>query len=304
MNYIKHLLLLLVLTLGSTLATSAQESLTTKFEQRIVRGVPQGATSSRDKKQDRNGDYAAIVRVNAANIQNYVFDSQYLLKAETRIDSERNEATLFFSPNHQRTSLRLTLKGSEAASISVDLGSLESLFIYDLAVKVNRDKSRTLVMPMVNVGGTMNYGIMLSVAKKMGPYLKFNYDFQGISDEGECTNAGNIVGSEEWPYYSGETTKSRMAITGGLLLRLWQGNLASGSDTQGLYTYVGGGYGYANYYWKTTDERWLRNADLSYQGVEVELGLLYRYKALALSAGFQCNSFKYGEASVGVGIMF
>lgn len=304
MNFIKYLLMLLILVIGSTVAGNAQDSLTTKFEQRVVRGVPQGVTSIRDKKQDRNRQYAAIVRVNAANIQNYVFEGQYLMKEETRIDSARNEATLFFSPNHQRTSLRITLKGSEAAPVSIDLGNLESLYIYDLTVKLNRDKGRTLVMPVVNVGGIMNYGIMLSVAKKMGPYLKFNYDLQSVSDDGECTNLGNVVGSDEWPYYNGETTKSRMAITGGLLLRLWQGNLAVGGNTQGLYTYVGGGYGYANYYWKTIDDRWLRNADRSYEGIEVELGLLYRYKALAISAGFQCNSFKYGEASVGLGIMF
>jgi hypothetical protein len=36
----------------------------------------------------------------------------------------------------------------------------------------------------------------------------------------------------------------------------------------------------------------------------VEAGLILRAKNIALSAGIQTNSFKYVEATIGVGIMF
>mgnify|MGYP003292503022 CR=1 FL=1 len=304
MNRIRQILLTLVLVLSGVTISQAQEALDVKFGQRIVRGVPQGATNARDKKQDRNGQQAAIVRVTAANIERYVFDGEYLLKAETRVDTVRNEATLFFSPGHTRTIIRINLMGGEASPVQMDLGKLESLLIYDMHVKVDQDNRRTLIMPVLNIGGITNLGIMLAVTKKMGPYAKFTYNFRSVNSEGDCTNNGNLAGSDIWPYYGNSTAKTRLSVTAGALYRVWQGDLLSAGTPQSVYAYAGAGYGVANCYWKTNDDKWLRNADLSHRGIELEAGALVRYKMLAASLGIQSNCFKYAEATIGIGVMF
>lgn len=306
-NPMKHtnlFLCFIALILSAVTSLHAQEVLDIKFELRVIRGVPQGVTSSRDKKQDRNGAYMAVIRVGAANIQDYTFDCQYLLKSDIRIDEKNNEATLFIASGHP-TNLRVTNTRSDAKPVTVELGALDPLYIYDLTIDLVRDKSRTLILPVLGLQGITDFGAMIAIVKKIGPYAKFTSNFVQVTEDGECTDEGNMVGAPNiWPYYNNETKKTRLSATLGVIYRLWQGNLSSSLSTQGLYVYAGGGYGYANCFWKTTDNRWLLNTDHSHTGFELECGALYRYKALAISAGVQTNSFKYSEAVVGLGIMF
>jgi hypothetical protein len=67
---------------------------------------------------------------------------------------------------------------------------------------------------------------------------------------------------------------------------------------------LGAGYGYKKLAWETVDGAWAENSDKTNTGVEAELGLIFRAKNFALSAGVQSNSFSYMEATLGVGIMF
>jgi hypothetical protein len=71
-----------------------------------------------------------------------------------------------------------------------------------------------------------------------------------------------------------------------------------------LYLYAGAGYGYKKLAWETAEGSWAENTDKTYTGAEAELGLILRSKNFAVSAGVQSNSFKYIEATIGVGIMF
>jgi len=71
-----------------------------------------------------------------------------------------------------------------------------------------------------------------------------------------------------------------------------------------LYLYAGAGYGTKILGWEMQGGEWAENVDESYKGIEAELGGIYRIKNIALSAGVQTNSFKYWEATLGVGIMF
>ena len=54
----------------------------------------------------------------------------------------------------------------------------------------------------------------------------------------------------------------------------------------------------------TSSDQWAENQDQTFNGVEADLGLVLRMKNIALTAGVQSNSFKYFEATVGLGIMF
>lgn len=299
-HLLKLFIAILLFGVSLTFTVQAQETFSIKFQERKM-GV---VTRKAEKIQDRNGNYCAVIRVNAAHIKDYTFTGQYILTNETRYNEASNEATLFLSPDHKNNYITILCKSVNAPSERLDLGTLESLHVYDLTIRVNNDKSRTLVMPIVAVGGIMNYGVMLSFVKKAGPYFKFTYNFQSVEDAGDCKDDGSIVGSNNSAFFGSGTQQSRMSITAGLMYRFWQANVGDGGSTQGFYGYLGGGYGYANHYWETKDNQWLRNIDHSHDSFEAEVGLLYRHKAFAISAGAQTNSFGYVEGTAGIGLMF
>lgn len=170
--------------------------------------------------------------------------------------------------------------------------------VYELTLQLiesTANKTRILVMPNISYHTSqLSYGLMIGVVKKTGGYVKVKSDFGKVSSDYDVTNDGYISGSETLPWYSGDTKKSRFAVTGGILQRF----------AIPLYGYAGVGYGSRNYAWGTTDGKWAKNLDHSYSGVEAEIGFIYRLGDIAASAGVQTNSFKYFEACVGFGIMF
>ena len=157
-----------------------------------------------------------------------------------------------------------------------------------------------MVMPVAGVGSTVSYGLMVGVVKKWGWYLKAKYDFKSQETEAECTSLGtNTQGTPMW--FTGETASTRMAITTGVMRRL----------AKPLYLYMGAGFGYKKLAWEiaegvsgTNSDKWAENVDDSYTGIEADLGLVLRTGNVAFTAGVQSNSFKYFEATVGIGIMF
>lgn len=96
------------------------------------------------------------------------------------------------------------------------------------------------------------------------------------------------------PYYTGNTTQSRMSVTAGYLRRIWKP----------LYLYVGAGYGNAVSAWELKDDTWAKNIDHSANGAAAELGGILRLGKFALSVGFHTVNFKHHEASAGIGLIF
>ena len=62
--------------------------------------------------------------------------------------------------------------------------------------------------------------------------------------------------------------------------------------------------GIKNVAWETVESVWLKNKEISYLGIEAEVGGIYRVNNLAVSLGIQTNSFKMFEGCLGIGIMF
>jgi opacity protein-like surface antigen len=144
-------------------------------------------------------------------------------------------------------------------------------------------------MPVAGLGEATSFGAMIGVVKKYGFYVKAKTNLKSQSTDLECDGDG--LAADGTP---GEKTTSRLAVTAGLLYRA----------SLPLYLYAGAGYGYKKLAWETADGTWAENTDKTYTGVEAELGLILRAKNFAVSAGIQSNSFKYMEATIGVGIMF
>ena len=156
---------------------------------------------------------------------------------------------------------------------------------------------RTLIMPSFSFNQSQYaYGLMLGICKRNGGYIRVKSDFSfGLNPTLSCDGEGKVDGVQSW--FTGESRKSRWAVTGGYLRKI----------IDPLYMYVGGGYGSRVLAWKMfadNNYEWARVTPSSFTGYEVELGLIYRPGVIAFSAGVQTNQFKYFEANVGIGVMF
>ena len=248
------------------------------------------------ERLDLNDEPCAIVRVSVANAKNYAFEGNVI----GDVIYKPGEAIVYMSQG----SRNITIKSDEFGSLKYEFTQkLEKQVVYKLELRLetpDSKKTRTMVMPVGGIGSTISYGLMVGVVKKWGWYLKAKYDFKSQETEAECTSLGtNTQGTPMW--FTGETASTRMAVTTGVMRRL----------AKPLYLYLGAGFGYKNLAWEMADgvsgtnsDKWAENVDESYSGIEADLGLVLRTGNVAFTAGVQSNSFKYFEATVGVGIMF
>ena len=248
------------------------------------------------ERLDLNDVPCAIVRVSVANAKDYTFEGNII----GDVIYKPGEALVYMTQGTRN----ITIKSDAFGSLKYEFTQkLEKQVVYKLALKLETPeykKTRTMVMPIAGIGSTISYGLMVGVVKKFGWYLKAKYDFKSQETTDECTSAGtNLQGTPMW--FTGETASSRLAITTGAMLRV----------AKPLYLYLGAGYGYKKLAWEmaegetgTHSDRWAENKDETATGVEADLGLVLRAKNFAITAGVQSNSFKYFEATVGLGIMF
>jgi hypothetical protein len=241
------------------------------------------------ERLDLNDVPCAIVRVSVPNAQKYTFEGNII----GDIIYNPGEAIVYMTQG----SRNLTVKSDVIGTFRYEFGEkLQKQVVYKLSLKViqsEANKIRTLVMPVVGIGEATSFGAMIGVVKKWGGYAKIKTNLKSQETTQECTSLAQTPdGVDLWP--TGETATSRMAFTAGLLYRLGLP----------LYLYAGGGYGYKKLAWELADGSWAENQDKTYTGAEAELGLIFRAKNFALSAGVQSNNFKYIEATIGVGIMF
>ena len=248
------------------------------------------------ERLDLNDVPCAIVRVSVANAKNYTFEGNVI----GDVIYKPGEAIVYMAQG----SRNITIKSDEFGSLKYEFTQkLEKQVVYKMTMLLetpDSKKTRTMVMPVLGVGSTMSYGLMVGVVKKWGWYLKAKYDFKSQETNSECTSNGTTPdGTPMW--FTGEIASTRMAVTTGVMYRI----------AKPLYMYLGTGFGYKKLAWEIAEgeyginsDTWAENIDQSFSGVEADLGLVLRAKNFAFSAGIQSNSFKYYEATLGVGIMF
>lgn len=283
-----RLLLVISFVLGCTLGY-AQELKVTAFQR-----MDTDLLARTQERLDLNGTPCGIVRVSIRNAEKVSFEGNII----GDVIYKPGEAIVYMTDR----SRNLTLKSNEFGTLKYEFPErIDKRVVYKLSIKVIEDedtKRRTLVMPVIGVGGTLSYGLMVGVVQKWGMYLKAKYDFKSLSTEGECTNDA----TNNW--YTGGVDKNRFSVTAGAMYHA----------AIPLYLYAGIGYGYKNTAWEVYDQFnlkddmqgtvWQKNTNESVNGLEAELGLIYRLNNWAMSLGVQTNSFKYVEATLGVGIMF
>jgi hypothetical protein len=130
--------------------------------------------------------------------------------------------------------------------------------------------------------------VMAGTVKKYGLYgkLKTNFNFNSYYDY-------SVYSEYDTDFLQDEET-GRYSITGGGLFRL----------SNPLSLYVGLGYGKRWLNWISTSGYICNLYDYSYEGFEMESGILYKLKDLYLNIGLQTNSFAYLEMNLGIGMNF
>lgn len=242
------------------------------------------------ERLDLNDEPCAVVRVTVPRVKEMTFEGNIV----GDVIYTPGEALVYLADR----SNSLTIKSESFGTMKYTFPErVKKQVAYRLSLQLilsEDQKVRTLVMPVMGVGGVTSYGLMLALVRKTGPYVKVKANFKTMSADLECDDQGVIDGTDKYAWFTGETKKTRFAVTGGVIQRI----------KSNIYAYGGLGYGQSNYGWLTTDGEWVKNSDHSYKGLEFDLGAIYRYKNLAVSLGYQTNSFKYHEATIGVGVMF
>lgn len=241
------------------------------------------------ERLDLNDVPCAVVRISVANAKDYTFEGNII----GDVIYKPGEAIVYMTEG----SRNITVKSDKFGSLKYEFTQkLEKRVVYKLALKLDEagaNKVRTLVMPVMGIGSTTSYGVMIGVVKKVGFYAKVKSNFKSQTTDLVCNGMG--MDANETPmWFTGNTKSTRLAVTGGLLVRV----------ALPFYLYGGAGYGYKKLAWETAEEEWAENTDKTYTSVEADLGCILRMKNFALSAGLQSNGFKYFEATVGIGIMF
>ncbi|MBR6775666.1 MAG: PEGA domain-containing protein [Bacteroidales bacterium] len=139
-----------------------------------------------------------------------------------------------------------------------------------------------------SVAPQMSYGLTYGHVKKLGWFVS------------AMTNFGFRFGANEWEelYYvnesttSGNSSKARLSLTGGLLLRL-------GGP---VYMKLGAGYGVRVKCWELSSGEWYEFTPDTYRGVDLTAGLMFNTNGCAISADVVTTNFKTLEFKLGIGI--
>lgn len=291
----KRLFLLLGLIACLGIETlSAQELVVGSFE-RLMRDT----YAQKNKRRDKNDNLCAVVRISAANAQEYTFEPNQIIGD---VIYGAGEIIVYLPQNSKVITIHSNSWGTKTITFATEnseIPKLESGVTYRLELKLilpEDQQRRTLVM--ANVGyfpSQLSFGAMVGMAAKHGAYLHIQTDFGSATAELECDDTGALLPSGKMPYYKNDVShKARFAFTGGYLYRF----------VRYFYGYVGAGYGYRTLAWETVDRELVENVDHSVTGVATEVGLIGTYKRFTFSVGCQALNFKYPELTVGFGYFF
>ena len=140
--------------------------------------------------------------------------------------------------------------------------------------------------------GKLAYGVTLGSMKKMGWFVNVmsNFNFKGLSADYECNNDFLVDGN--YPFYTGDEYYTSLSAIGGVMFRI----------TDPIALRIGVGYGMRNLTYKLTDDKMVKNTEVSAAGIDVSVGAHYRIKKFIVSLDFVTTNFKCFEAKLGLGM--
>ena len=180
----------------------------------------------------------------------------------------------------------------ETRSLTVNNTSSSSYYFVPKKEPLDKYLSRGINFLTLNaaysVAPQMSYGLTYGQVKKFGWFVS------------AMTNFGFRFGDNEWEelyssdeaIISGNSSKARFSLTGGLLLRL-------GGP---VYMKLGAGYGVRVKCWELSSGGWYEYTPDTYRGVDLTAGLMFNTNGCAISADVVTTHFKTLEFKLGIGI--
>lgn len=140
-----------------------------------------------------------------------------------------------------------------------------------------------------------SFGFSVGQVKRFGWFVNVmtNGSFFSVKPDGDCNREGFVEGNF-LPYYTGETSKTRLSAMAGGLMKV--------SDH--LCLRLGLGYGNSTLLWHTEDGRWLRNTAYSAAGLDLSAGVQLHLNGFVVSAEAVTTQFQTVEAKIGIGYAF
>ena len=190
--------------------------------------------------------------------------------------------------------------------VADEWGTLDGTVVFEFRGDVLKKKPEPENLLMYNVSGSSYFGLMYGIVARWGGYVRGKTDFSFADAPYTCTVSGVFDYEKEGSYYVVDkaSKRSRLGITAGALYR----------PCHFLYLYAGAGYGFRRLMWhaqtfdyltdKQLGELWAVNTRYSAEGLEAELGVIYRYKRLGISAGINTVGFSFFEVNGAVGLFF
>lgn len=144
----------------------------------------------------------------------------------------------------------------------------------------------------INNYSDLTYGLTLGSVKKLGWFVTAmsSFDFSAFSCDYECGEDLKVNG--DYPVYNGTESFTALSIMGGFIYRI----------NKPLAIRIGAGYGIRNIAYETIDNKWVKNIDVSADGLDASIGVQYKIKKLVVSLDCVTTNFKCFEAKLGLGI--
>lgn len=157
-------------------------------------------------------------------------------------------------------------------------------------VSVPRRKYIMLSMSVPDCSYGLTGGYMYG---RWGGYASFRSNFNSTDTSYSCLSDGSLSsGGTLWA--SGNMESGSLTVVAGCLAGL----------NRWFTAYAGLGYGWRKVAWEDIDGAWAEVADLSHNGIVLDIGLLCSWNSLTLSAGVSTISFKSVSLVFGLGINF
>ena len=225
-------------------SVNAQELEVAGFEQ-----LMRDTYAQRNKRFDQNDGLCAVIRISAANAEEYSFEANQIVGDAVY---KPGEIIVYMPQGAKVITIHSNSWGTKTITFAhedSEIQRLEKGVTYRLELKVilpEDQQRRTLLMG--NVGyhpAQTSFGAMVGMGAKHGVYMHIRTDFGSATTELQCDDSGALLSSGKLPYYKEEVLhKARFSFTGGYLCRF----------SSAIYGYLGAGYGYRTLAWETVDQ--------------------------------------------------
>ena len=168
----------------------------------------------------------------------------------------------------------------------------------DIAV-ADKTKPEKMVKEIPNI----NF-ITLNVAYSVAPQTSFGFTYGQVKRFGwfvsAMSNFGFRLSANDWNdlystdgvvNFSGKSSKARLSVTGGFVVRLFGP----------IYAKLGAGYGARVKCWEVAG-KWYEYTPDTYKGFDLTAGIMLNTRKYAISADVVTNNFKTMEVKLGVGL--